>query len=197
MPGVTFEARIVIAGISLSGERRDTQPAHLAAEVPLPAAKTGSLSTRTDNTSGTLTMDAGHGFTTAATIDLYWIGGSRLGVLLGTVSVNSCPFSGGTGDNLPTQGTAITASIPTTIDLDWVGSKTRAMAATSDKRWGLTLLDGTTIRQSMTRGARELYAWMTGDPTLPIDGFTISSVRASNADSAASAYFQFGVLHSG
>lgn len=76
------------------------------------AAKTGALTTRTDATSGTLTMDVGHGFTTGAVISLFWSGGSRHNVTLGTVSVNSCPFSGGAGDDLPAASTAITAMVP-------------------------------------------------------------------------------------
>jgi hypothetical protein len=75
------------------------------------AAKTGTLSTRTNDTSGTLTMDSGHGFTTGVIIDLYWSGGSRYNVVVGTVSGDSVPFSSGSGDNLPTATTAITAMV--------------------------------------------------------------------------------------
>ena len=78
------------------------------------AAKTGTLSTRTNDTSGTLTMTTGHGFTTGQKdISIFWSGGSRRNVLVGTVATNSVPFSGGTGDNLPLATTAITAMAPT------------------------------------------------------------------------------------
>lgn len=82
-------------------------------DIAVPAGKAGTLSTRTDNETGTLTLSNGHGITTAMVIDLYWATGCRRGVLVGTVSVNSVPIgadNGGTGDNLPTQGTAIVAS---------------------------------------------------------------------------------------
>lgn len=79
------------------------------------AAKSGSLTTRTSNTVGTLTMAAGHGFVTGNTIDLFWAGGKRLNVILGTVSTNSCPFTSGTGDNLPASSTTITAMVNNAI----------------------------------------------------------------------------------
>lgn len=77
----------------------------------IPAAKTGQLTTRTNNTDGTLTMSASHGITTGAIIDLYWTGGRRYNVVAGTVSGNSVPISGGSGDNLPTNLTNITAQV--------------------------------------------------------------------------------------
>lgn len=79
--------------------------------VDLPAAKAGTLGVRTDNTTGTLTMNTGHGITTGATIDLYWTGGQRRNVTVGTVSGNSVPISAGQGDNLPAAATAITAMV--------------------------------------------------------------------------------------
>lgn len=83
----------------------------------LAAAKTGSLSTRSSNSAGTLTMASGHGITTGARLDLYWTKtdgtqGRRYGITVGTVATNSVPISGGAGDNLPAQDTAITAMVP-------------------------------------------------------------------------------------
>lgn len=68
----------------------------------------GTLSTRTDNTSGQLTLDSLHGVLSDSVGGLYWNGGQRLGVAVGTVNGNLVPFSGGSGDNLPAQDTAIT-----------------------------------------------------------------------------------------
>lgn len=88
----------------------------------LPLAKVGELTTRTDNETGTLTMDTGHGITTGARLDLYWADGdgagtpgSRRGITVGTVSGNTVPIgadNSGSGDNLPLVNTAITAMIP-------------------------------------------------------------------------------------
>lgn len=78
----------------------------------VPAAKAGNLTTRTSDTVGELTMATGHGITTGLILDIYWSGGKRYGVTVGTVSVNQVPFSLGSGDNLPADEFAITAMIP-------------------------------------------------------------------------------------
>lgn len=98
------------------------------------AAKTGTLSTRTNATDGTLTMTAGHGFTDAVKIDLYWANadgtrGVRRNVTVGTVATNSVPISGGTGDDLPIATTAITAMIPVAYDFRFDGDELVALMA--------------------------------------------------------------------
>lgn len=105
---ITYAGQVYQQAVVATGDNdSSSQPA-----AGIPAAKTGTLTTRTNATSGVLTMDSGHGFTTGAIISLFWDGGSRHNVTLGTVSTNSCPFSGGAGDDLPVATTAITAMEP-------------------------------------------------------------------------------------
>jgi hypothetical protein len=106
---VTYGLSVSGSGASIQSQVTRTGSASIGLIEVLAEAKPGTLSTRTDNTTGTLTMESGHGFTTAAVIDLYWSGGVRYGVIVGTVATNSVPISGGAGDNLPAQSTAITA----------------------------------------------------------------------------------------
>lgn len=82
------------------------------------AAKTGTLSTRSSDTAGTLTMSSGHGFTDGQKIDIYWSTGQCTRATIGTVATNSVPFTGAGGDVLPAQGTAITAMVETVEDFD-------------------------------------------------------------------------------
>jgi len=84
----------------------------LVADPTLAAAKTGSLTTRTDDNTGTLTMASGHGISTGNRLDVYWATGIPYGMTVGSVSVNSVPIDGGAGDNLPTANTSITAMVP-------------------------------------------------------------------------------------
>ena len=72
------------------------------------ALKPGTLTTRTDDTIGVLTMASGHGVQTGDTIDIRWVGGSRSGVVVGTVATNSVPISLGDGGVLPVVNTRIT-----------------------------------------------------------------------------------------
>jgi hypothetical protein len=73
-------------------------------------------------------MTAGHGITTAAVIDLYWAGGNRYGVVVGTVATNVVPISGGAGDNLPAETTAITAVVQGTANIYIDGDNTELLA---------------------------------------------------------------------
>lgn len=78
-----------------------------------------TLTTRTSDSAGVITAPAGHGITTGATIDVYWMktinsGGYdypvahiRYGMTVGTVSGTSIPVSGGLGDVLPTAASEI------------------------------------------------------------------------------------------
>lgn len=69
---------------------------------------TGTLGTRTSATAGTMTVTGAGTIATGTTsVGIMWSGGSRSAVTIGTVSGSSVPFSGGTGTDLPAEGTAI------------------------------------------------------------------------------------------
>jgi hypothetical protein len=92
-------------------------------DATLDTAEAGSLTTRTDNDTGTITMSSGgHTITTGEVVDVYWSGGVRYGMTVGTVSGTSVPIDAGAGDNLPSAATAVTVvvqkSINVTIDGD-------------------------------------------------------------------------------
>lgn len=105
-----------------------TNSGAIGLEDTLSVAKTGALTTRTSDTVGTLTMAASHGITTGQTIDLYWSGGVRYGVTVGTVATNSVPISAGAGDNLPTAATVITAVVQQSVNLAIDGDETDILA---------------------------------------------------------------------
>lgn len=115
----------VTHGQSISGGGITIQPLPItrtnsgviALEDTLDAAKPGDLTTRTDDNTGTLTMDSGHGFTDGQVIDIYWSGGVQRSAVIGTVATNSVPFDSGIGDNLPADETAITAVVQKSINL--------------------------------------------------------------------------------
>ncbi len=66
----------------------------------------GTLSTRTSDTAGVLTMSPGHGWTTGLQVAIVWDGGERDNATI-SVSGNAVTFSGGAGAVLPAQGTVI------------------------------------------------------------------------------------------
>ncbi|MBK8916313.1 MAG: hypothetical protein IPM64_17250 [Phycisphaerales bacterium] len=106
------------------------------------AAKTATLTTRSSDSAGTLTVGSGHGITTGSTIDLYWAGGSRHNVTVGTVSGTNVPISSGAGDALPLQGEdTCLACVVKTLDVDFDAAKLEAMALTCANRAIVTFFD--------------------------------------------------------
>lgn len=84
-----------------------TRSANNGSQVVVPVAK-GKGSTnwvKASANTGTVTLAAGHGYTTG-TYDIYWSGGSRRNVSV-TVATNTLTLSSGTGTNYPaTSSTA-------------------------------------------------------------------------------------------
>jgi hypothetical protein len=156
----------------------------------LAAAKTGALTTRTSDTVGVLTMDSGHGIGTGNRLDLYWDGGSRYGITVGTVSGVTVPLtSSGAGDVLPADETAITAMVPqletfavTAADMDALFVGCGAAQATAVFREA----DTTLVAAVETTGASGSYVWeSTGGADTPF-AEDVADVYLSHGDSARS-----------
>lgn len=76
----------------------------------------GSLTTRTDNTSGVVTLNAGTVVPAAGIlVDLNFVGGARIKMLVTAVDGQAVTVSGGTGDNLPNAASGIDLSHFTTF----------------------------------------------------------------------------------
>jgi hypothetical protein len=73
------------------------------------ATRTGTIGTRTSDTAAVLALAAGHAVTTAMKLTVTWAGGRRTAMPVTNVSSNNITVSGGTGDVLPAEGTAIGA----------------------------------------------------------------------------------------
>lgn len=158
-----------------------------------------TLTTRTDATSGTITAPTGHGVTTGSTIDVYWmevISGYntariRRNVIVGTVSGDSIPFSGGEGNDLPTAGSSVL--VPTSnsalwaYSLDWDPTLMRPRTwtgtlstRTSDTAGIMTLDSGmvTTFNAALANaidGQRQ-FAWSGGNGTALVTNVTGNDV---------------------
>lgn len=197
---MAFELR-VRESISLGGRSANSQTTIsgeglVAKEVTVAAAKVGQLTTRTDDETGTLTMSSGHGITTGQVIDLYWTGGSRRGILVGTVATNSVPIgadNAGEGDVLPANLTAITACVRTEEALAVVGNNVVAIEYYSTKRGTITLADASDVELAATidglglNQERSQLWYESRNATNPLAGDTMAKVFFSNGDSTAEA----------
>lgn len=162
-----------------------------ALEEPIPIAWTGVLTTRTDNNTGTITMDnAGHIIATGNIIDIYWtvagVNGVQRASTVGTVSGVTVPIDLGIGDNLPPLNSAVIACVvkkftPNVI----VGNNVAALLAAADSTRAMVCLyssSDTVESLAITLAANGAYSWL-GVGTNPIAGVSIDKIHISIADS--------------
>lgn len=181
--------------LSLSGEDL------LVKEVPIPAAQPGTLTLRTNNTTGTLTMDiGGHGIVDADLVDLYWdvggVKGYRRSVVVGVVAGTSVPISGGSGDNLPAQDSAIRVHVQVEKELNFEGDDVVALIFSTPVR-GTFILAGADDAEDMFKhlGAGCSYVWHElgcGEDN-PIAGDTIAKVFITHGE-LSEKFMKVGVL---
>jgi hypothetical protein len=172
-----------------------TNSGSIALEDTLSAAKSGTLTTRTDDNTGTLTMAGGHGFTDGQIIDIYWSGGVQRSVTVGTVATNSVPIDSGIGDNLPADETAITAVVQKSMNLAIDGDNADIIAVvleTIDKT--LRTAANVQFRDSAADIIAEIdlvtnvpQVWdIEGGSANPFTGDPITNLKASQASTSTS-----------
>lgn len=180
---------VIINGIAYEQASVVTTTSQEIANPSVPAARSGTLTTRTDNDTATLTMLAGHGFVTNDVVDVYWSGGSRRG-MTATVTVNSVVVDGGAGDNLPPATTEITAMKPVVVPMAVVGNDVRAIATSCQSnvagRVVFKAANGSVITSySIPVGVRS-QVWANGlGITNPLAGATVATVEFSHGATTA------------
>jgi len=180
-----------------------TNSGPIGLEDSLTAAKSGTLTTRTSDTVGTLTMAAGHGITTGQIIDIYWTGGVQYGVTVGAVATNSVPISLGDGDNLPTEDTVITAVVQKSINLAIDGDNADILAIvleTIDK--SLRTAAHVQFRDAADAEIAEIdlvanvpQVWdLAGGSANPFTGNPITNLKASQANVTATETYTLKIV---
>jgi len=138
-------------------------------------------------------MATGHGIITGDVIDLFWDGGNRRGILVGTVATNSVPIgadNAGTGDNLPTNLTAITAFVRLEEEFLVTGDNIQAIGAKMSRKGAVVFADAADVElfaivDPFDAASGGGYQWYTGNGiTNPLAGEAVAKVFFSNGDSA-------------
>lgn len=207
MPGGTYNTTVNIAGLAITGAVSYTDEGGMALEIPVPAGNAGTLTTRTDNETGSLTMASGsHDITTGSTIDLYWSGGARFGITVGTVSGTTVPIGAddsGTGDNLPTASTAIVADVQKAFNAAIDGDELALIAIkmfyasnTETAQSHVSLVDsGDSEIAGFTLNANKPRNWdITGGDTNDFTGNPITDGVVSNGSSTNAGTLQLAWL---
>lgn len=162
---LTFQT-IVAGVISVGGAKTNSDDgAEVASPETVLAAQPGTLSTRVSNTAGTLTMtNADHGIITGQRIDLYWEGGSCFGVIAGTVSGTSIPFTVVQGGKvLPAAATAIIVGIAKRVAFDVTGDNITALvcshASAAVRSYFVFLETLSVLALAVLNESGRIYAW--------------------------------------
>lgn len=183
----TYNRALTVTGLAFGVSTTISSDVGMPFSLSCAAAKIGSLTTRTDNDTGTLTMNSGHAITTGQRLDLFWSGGSRVGMTVGTVATNSVPIDGGSGDNLPIATTAITAQVPTEQAFAVTGNSVVVLACGATVGGAVTFTDSSNVlifSKTLTSTITN-YVWASIDGgTNPLAGGTVAKVFLSNASSA-------------
>ena len=165
-------------------------------DVSIPAAEQGNLSTRSTDTTGTITMDSGsHSISTSDVIDIFWeesgVKGRRYGVTAGTVSGADIPISGGTGDVLPSAAEVVTVDEQVTINTQIDGDNIKLIAVEADNpdassgyQAHIDMQDsGSSTIEAITLTANQPRVYdIDGGDTNVFTGNLIDSSKASNGD---------------
>lgn len=174
----------------------------------VPVAWLGTLTTRTDNDTGEITMDdVDHEISTGDRVMLYWetdadlgnTAGQRRFVLVGTVSGTAVPFDAGAGDDLPVDETPdITVCVMEQIACNLTGDDVEAimLGASGAAYTNFVFMNSTTEHLHVPLEVNESYIWAsTLGTTNPIAGDTILSVWAGHSSTSAAQTCPGTVMH--
>jgi hypothetical protein len=166
------------------------------------AAKTGVLTTRTDDNTGSLTMTGGHGITTGQRLDVYWtlagVNYARRGMTVGTVSTNVVPIDGGAGDVLPAAASSITAMVPVQELVGFVGDNATLLTAYSNRSALVVFTDGSDVELGAfhIKGNGYAESWDSDSGvTNPLAGDTVVRMYFSHGYSTGVATVESVVLY--
>jgi len=163
----------------------------------LHAAKTGTLSTRTDANTGVITGQSGHGILTGDKIDIYWAGGVQYNVTVGTVSGVSIPIDLGIGDNLPIATTPVTICKRSVIDVGFDGDLVEFLRAVASVAGHIQFQqdDGTHIAAA-SLSPNEAYDIIddTNDDN-PLAAADVGKIAVSLKDTGTTGTFKLGILY--
>lgn len=188
MASASVRHRITVDGKTIDTNRTVTADGKVTKDPTLAAAKSGTLSTRTDNDTGVATMTSGHGITNGL-VDVYWSGGSRAG-MTATVATDDITIDGGVGDNLPAQGTALTLMVPQVEDfvVEYADLQVLTVSCVSPAQAVFLDSGASVVLRVAIDGSTDGYQWDADHPLSPSNPFgttDVVSVRLSHGGTVA------------
>jgi hypothetical protein len=152
----------------------------------VPAGNAGTLTTRTDNSTGVATLGDGHGLQTGDVVDVFWTGGRHYG-MTANVSGDAISLSAGAGDNLPAVSTAVVVCKRQVVHAGFDPNQLTVLLVTATRRVSVVFVDAsgaTLLALDMAAGDCCLW-WSNSGIALPMTGNPVAAVWVSNGDSTA------------
>jgi hypothetical protein len=187
---------MTISGVSFNSTAIPETDALVVEDVAVAAGSAGTLTTRSGDTAGTVTTTDAHTITTGQRVDLYWDGGCRRGCVAGTVVVKAIPITGGAGDVLPTQTTAMTIVVPILMDIAVLGTNVDVILLYSSARGQFVFVTDVPAEiYAVTLAAGASWDWTEVNGIAnPLTGQSVAGVYVSHGGVAA-ATMRAGLLY--
>jgi hypothetical protein len=188
--------RTRVAGVNIDSTIARTDELEQAFQHTMDAGRAGTLTTRTDDAIGVVTVLAGHGITTDDTVAVFWAGGSRFSATVTATAATTITIATGAGTNLPTANTAVVIAKESLHSLAIVGDDITVLAVGCDNRasvnFRIAAANASALRYDIT--AKEGRLWVaSSDVTNPLASDTIVDVRIANGGTTA-ASLKIGLL---
>ena len=198
MPTGRLSSTITVGGISMNSVVTKTDEGQIGQEVSFDAPDSGTLTTRTDDDTGVVTLSEGHGITTGTKVNVFWSGGERRG-MDATVAGNAVTVDAGAGDVFPAQDTAVEVALVVQIDMDFDGDKLTMLGVMSETSNAHCVLldDGAleALELDLVAGQAYTYYVDAAATTNPVAGDVIDDVYVSAAYGGSAGTCKLGVLY--
>jgi len=190
MGNISVSNAQTIAGKTISGNASIAADNEVSSTETIPVGIAGTLSTRTSDTAGVLTVESGHGYESADEISIASASAFSYDGVVDSVAATTITFSSADGDVLPLVDAAIIASQPTEIDITFSGTALVALAASCTQRALFTLENSSTVDLAQEVQANGLpYAWNTSMGfTNPVTGDAIVKANVYNGSVTAATF---------
>lgn len=198
---IAIQKTITVGGKSIGESRSIATVGDLAHEKSYAAAKVGTLTIRTDNDTGSLTMVTGHAITTGQRLDLYWAEAGvlkhRRGVVAGVVAGDVVPIDLGAGDNLPPAAhTPINVMVATQVDFRVDGDEVQgfSVACTGRAQIVFATAANAEIAAFVLPIAGLARSWFKDDGSVnPLAGQVVDRLFVSHGDNLSAHVIKVGL----
>lgn len=198
-----------IGGKSFSQQRSVAAEGEIARQKDLPAAKAATLTTRTDDDTGVITVAAGVGaqFSVGERVDVYWdvggIKGHRRGMLVSSIAVDAITVGTavgdvGAGNIFPAAASVVQLAKSVLAEFRVDGDDVAVLAFASDARAIIVLTEADGLEDHFVHlpevGAA--VVWDKNDGTVnPIATKVIARAYMSHNDTASTKAVKVGVAY--